>query len=45
MYELCYDLKQYEHGIHKLIQLKDDRLCATSSRNELIFWRNRSGSY
>jgi WD40 repeat protein len=44
-FELIYDLKQYDHGIHKLIQLKDDRLCATTSKNQLIFWRNRSGSY
>ena len=44
-YELIYDLKQYDHGIHKLIQLKDDRLCATTSKNQIVFWRNRSGSY
>ena len=44
-YELCYDLRQYDHGIHKLIQLKDDRLCATTSKNDIVFWRNRSGSY
>ena len=44
-YELVYDLRQYEHGIHKLIQLKDDRLCATTSKNQIVFWRNRSGSY
>ena len=44
-YELIYDLRQYDHGIHKLIQLKDDRLCATTSKNQIVFWRNRSGSY
>ena len=45
IYELVYDLRQYDHGIHKLIQLKDDRLCATTSKNQIVFWRNRSGSY
>ena len=44
-FELLYDLKQFDHGIHKLIQLKDDRLCATTSQNQIVFWRNRSGSY
>ena len=44
-YEMAYDLREYQHGIHKLIQLKDDRLCATSSKNQIIFWRNRSGTY
>ena len=44
-YELKYDLNQYDHGIYKLIQLKDDRLCATTSKNQIVFWRNRSGYY
>ena len=45
MYEMAYDLREYQHGIYKLIQLEDDRLCATSSTNQIVFWRNRSGSY
>ena len=39
-YELVYDLKEYAHGIHKLIQLKDDRLVVSSTDNNLVFWRN-----
>ena len=45
IYELLYDLTDYIHGIHNLIQLKDDRLCGTSSKNQIVLWRNRSGSY
>ena len=45
MYTLLYDLTDYNHGIHMLIQLKDDRLCGTSSKNQIVLWRNRSGSY
>jgi len=45
MYSLLYDLTDYIHGIHMLIQLKDDRLCGTSSKNQIVLWRNRSGSY
>lgn len=44
-YELFYDIIEYNHGIHKLILLKDDRLCATDSKNQLSFWRNRYGFY
>ena len=44
-YEMAYNLADYQHGIYKLIQLEDDRLCATSSNNYILFWRNRSGSY
>ena len=44
-YELFYDITEYIHGIHKIIQLKDDRLCCTSSKNQIVIWRNRSGSY
>ena len=44
-FEMAYDLREYQHGIYKLIQLVDDRLCATSSTNQIVFWRNRSGSY
>ena len=45
MYEMAYDLREFQHGIYNLIQLEDDRLCATSSKNQIVFWRNRSGSY
>lgn len=45
VYTLLYDLTDYTHGIHMLIQLKDDRLCATSSTNQIVLWRNRSGLY
>ena len=45
MYEMAYDLREFQHGIYNLIQLEDDRLCATSSKNQTVFWRNRSGSY
>lgn len=44
-YEMAYDLTDYTHGIYKLIQLEDDRLCATTSTNQIVFWKNRSGSY
>ena len=44
-YEMAYDLKEYLHGIYKLIQLEDDRLCGASSTQQIVFWRNRSGSY
>ena len=43
-YEMAYNL-EYPHGIYKLIQLEDDRICATSSTFQILFWRNRSGSY
>ena len=45
MYEMAYDIRDFAHGIYKLIQLEDDRLCATSSTNQIVFWRNRAGSY
>ena len=44
-YEMAYDIRDFSHGIYKLIQLEDDRLCGTSSTNQIVFWRNRSGSY
>ena len=43
-YEMAYNL-EYPHGIYKLIQLEDDRICAASSTFQILFWRNRSGSY
>ena len=43
-YEMAYNL-EYPHGIYKLIQLEDDRICATSSTFQILFWRNRSGFY
>ena len=43
-YEMAYNL-EYPHGIYKLIQLEDDRICGTSSTFQILFWRNRSGSY
>ena len=42
---MAYDIRDFAHGIYKLIQLEDDRLCATSSTNQIVFWRNRAGSY
>jgi WD40 repeat protein len=45
MYTLLNNLTDYTHGIHMIIQLKDDRLCGTSSKNQIVLWRNRSGSY
>ena len=44
-YEMAYDIRDFSHGIYKLIQLEDDRLCGTSSTNQIVFWRNRAGSY
>ena len=43
-YEMAYNI-EYPHGIYKLIQLEDDRICAASSTFQILFWRNRSGSY
>jgi WD40 repeat protein len=43
-YEMAYNI-EYPHGIYKIIQLEDDRICATSSTFQILFWRNRSGSY
>ena len=43
-YELAYNI-EYPHGIYKMIQLEDDRICAASSTFQILFWRNRSGSY
>ena len=43
----CIDkLTEYGHAMFKLIQLKDDRLCATTNKGcAIIIWRNRSDSY
>lgn len=35
----------YGHGLYKLIQLKDDRLCTTATDNNMIFWRNRESLF
>ena len=43
-YEMEYNI-DYPHGIYKLIQLEDDRICAASSTFQILFWKNRSGSY
>ena len=42
---MAYTVTDYPHGIYKLIQLEDNRLCGTSSNNQIIFWRNRSEFY
>ena len=36
-------LIDYAHGLYKMIQLYDDRIVATASDNNLIFWRNIGG--
>jgi WD40 repeat protein len=33
-------LSEYPHGMFLLVQLKDGRICTTTSNNSLIFWRN-----
>ena len=33
-------LKDYEHGLYKMIQLEDDSIVATSSDNRLVFWNH-----
>ena len=37
---ISQSLNDYEHGLYKLIQLDDDRIVATSSDNNLVFWNN-----
>ena len=31
-------LKEFKHGLYKMIQLEDDRIVANSSDNYLVFW-------
>ena len=38
-------IDHYGHGLYKLIQLKDDRLCTTATDNNLIFWKNRESLF
>lgn len=45
MYELAENLTEYNHGLYKIILLKDDRLCSTSSDGSIILWKSRSGTY
>lgn len=45
MYEMVEELTEYVHGMFKLIQLKDDRLCTSSSDGSIILWKNRTGTY
>ena len=33
-------LKDFKHGLYKMVQLNDDRIVATSSDNYLVFWNN-----
>ena len=42
-YVLEQTLNDYSHGLYKLIQLKDDRIVASTSENNLVFWRNTDG--
>lgn len=41
VYSLCEKLAHYGHGLYKMIQLNDDRLCTTASDDKIVFWRNR----
>ena len=43
-YEMAHNI-EYPHGIYKIIQLEDNRICATSSTSQILFWRQRSGAY
>ena len=36
-------LKDFKHGLYKMVQLEDDRIVATSSDNYLVFWENIDG--
>lgn len=41
-YKIHYSITDYHHGLFFLIELKDGRLCASCSHNNLIFWRIRN---
>lgn len=44
-YILQQNLKEYNHGLYKLIQMEDDRIVSTSSDNLLVFWNNTNSIF
>ena len=42
---LHQNLKEFNHGLYKLIQMEDDRIVSTSSDNLLVFWNNTNSIF
>lgn len=44
-FDLVQSLDQFKHAMNKLIQLNDDRIIATSSQFQFVFWNNTNSIF